>query len=72
MSKEILIKVGQIGGKVEEVMLDCNDTVEDAIMAAGKEPSNFDASIKGHRVSLTKKVSDGMRIVLTPHYKGGK
>lgn len=69
---ELIGKVGQIGGKVEEVMLDSDANVEDAVLAAGKEPSNFDASIKGKRVSLSKKLSDGFRITLTPHYKGGK
>ena len=68
---EIIAKIGQIGGKVEEVMLDCGDTVEEAIRAAGKDPLSFDASVKGRRIALTKKVTDDMRIVLTPHYKGG-
>lgn len=73
---EVFVKVGRVGGKVEEVCVDCRATVEDAIEAAGHSTDNVEIKKKtrgkANKIKLNARVRDGMEIIVVPKYKGGK
>lgn len=68
----ILVKVAVVGTRTEEVSLEDNATVADALRAASKSAENLDIRIDGKAASLTTRLSDGDVIHLVAKTKGGR
>jgi putative ubiquitin-RnfH superfamily antitoxin RatB of RatAB toxin-antitoxin module len=69
---QMFVKVAQLGGKVQEVLLETGATVEDALVAAGVE--NFeDAEIKINKraVQLEDEVFGDEVVIIVPKIEGG-
>ena len=66
------VKVSRTGGKLVEVCLDGDRTVEAALEAAEIEQSiSEDIYVNSSKAGLNSKVKDGDRVVLVKNIKGG-
>lgn len=68
----IQVKVAVVGTRTEEVTLEDNSTVSDALRAANKSADNLDIRVDGKAATLTTKVVDGDVIHLLAKTKGGR
>jgi len=67
-----VIKVARLGSTVQEVAVDNNASVEDALQAADIVVENEDIRLDGRSASLTESIGDASMITIVPKVKGGK
>ena len=67
-----IVKVARLGTAVQQVAVDENASVQDALNAAGIEVENEDVRLDGHTVSTSSSIGTGGLITIVPKVKGGK
>jgi sulfur carrier protein ThiS len=66
-----MVKVAKLGSRVNEVALDDNATINDALRASGTEAGGFELRLNGTPVDGTSRVHSGDIVTLVPQIKGG-
>lgn len=66
----MLVKVGASGGIVNEVALEDNQTVSDALRVAGISVGDREVRVNGAAASLDTIIEDGDIVLLTTKIKG--
>ena len=67
-----IIKVARLGSTVQEVAVDNDAVVEDALQAADVIVENEDIRLDGRSASLSDRIGDASMITIVPKVKGGK
>lgn len=71
MSEHVTVKVVQVPGKTEEVVLESGATVSDALSTAGiNDTSGYSVKLNAENTSMDSTVSDGDRIIVAKSAKG--
>lgn len=68
----ILVKVAQLGKKVEEVALEDGANVGAALAAAGFRADGFELRLNGATATAATAIRPGDVVTLVPQIKGGK
>ena len=68
-----VVKVGRFDSPLQEVAFDNGNVVEDALTKAGitLETGEEVNDLNGNSIPLTKKLRDGMTLIITGNYKSG-
>lgn len=67
-----VVKVARLGSTVQEVAVDNEASVEDALEAADVIVENEDIRLDGRSASLSDSIGDASMITIVPKVKGGK
>lgn len=67
-----VVKVARLGSTVQEVAVDNDATVEDALEAADVIVENEDVRLDGRSASLSDVIGSASMITIVPKVKGGK
>ena len=67
-----VVKVARLGSTVQEVAVENEANVEDALEAADVIVENEDIRLDGRSASLTDRIGDASMITIVPKVKGGK
>ena len=67
-----VVKVARLGSTVQEVAVDNDATVEDALQAADVVVENEDIRLDGRSASLSDQIGSASMITIVPKVKGGK
>jgi hypothetical protein len=71
MSNAITVKVGQIGQRTEEAMLESGATVRQALNTVGREvPEGYGVEVNSAEATLDTRLSDGDMVVVAKGAKG--
>jgi sulfur carrier protein ThiS len=68
----MLVKVARLGTAVQELALEANQTVADALTAADLTVENEDIRVNNTTASMTTVLRDGDIVTLVPKVKGGQ
>lgn len=69
---EIFVKVARTGGVAQEICLNGNRTIEDALKAAGIDYSGGSRiRVSGQLAELDQELKDGQRVIVSGKIKGG-
>ena len=69
----VLVKVGTVPGRIQEVSLETGATVKEAIELAGLSPNGYEIKVNGRTVNETEKVTASTAtILLVAKVKGNK
>ena len=69
---QIIVKVARLGSTVQEVAVENNASVEDALQAADVIVENEDIRLDGRSASLSDAIGESSMITIVPKVKGGK
>ena len=67
-----VVKVARLGSTVQEVAVENEASVEDALEAADVIVENEDIRLDGRSASLSDRIGDASMITIVPKVKGGK
>jgi molybdopterin converting factor small subunit len=67
-----VVKVARLGSTVQEVAVDNEANVEDALEAADVIVENEDIRLDGRSASLSDRIGEASMITIVPKVKGGK
>ncbi len=68
----MIVKVARLGTAVQEIALEADKNVGDALMAAGLEIDNEELRINSRSASESDSLNDGDIVTLVPKVKGGQ
>lgn len=68
----MIVKVARLGTAVQEIALEADKNVGDALAAAGLEVDNEELRINSRAASESDSLSDGDIVTLVPKVKGGQ
>ena len=67
-----VVKVARLGSTVQEVAVENEATVEDALVAADVIVENEDIRLDGRSASMSEQIGSATMITIVPKVKGGK
>jgi len=70
MSDFITVRVGKLPGKIQEIALNGDRSVEDALKASEIDPAGFEVRVNGRPATTDTSLSDGDTVLLVKKITG--